>query len=62
MSIGKEQILGVLLFPVIILLILIFYLFLAVPMLVAIVVDWWITIPYERRDGNKNKKTLTRKL
>jgi hypothetical protein len=51
MSISKEQILGVLLFPVIILLILIFYLFLAVPMLVAIVVDWWISIPYERRNG-----------
>jgi hypothetical protein len=58
----KEWIFGLLVFPFIILLILIFWLFLVVPMLVATVVDWWVSIPYERRNGNKNKKTLTRKL
>ena len=58
----KEWILAVLLFPFIILLIFAFYLFFVIPMLIAIVIDWWIAIPYERRNGNKNKKTLTRKL
>ena len=58
----KEWIFGLLVFPFIILLILIFWLFLVVPMLVATVVDWWVSIPYERRNGNKNKNTLTRKL
>jgi hypothetical protein len=58
----KEWALAVLLFPIIILLLFAFYLFFVIPMLIAIVVDWWIAIPYERRNGNKNKKTLTRKL
>ena len=58
----KEWIFALLVFPFIILLILIFWLFLVVPMMVAIVIDWWVAIPYERRNGNKNKKTLTRKL
>ena len=58
----KEWIFALLVFPFLILLILIFWLFLVVPMLVAIVIDWWVAIPYERRNGNKNKKTLTRKL
>ena len=52
MPIDKEHILAVLSFPVIILLIVIFYLFFVVPMLIAIVVDWWISIPYEKRNGN----------
>jgi len=58
----KEWILAILLFPIIILLIFAFYLFFVVPMLIAIVIDWWIAIPYERRNGNKNKKTTFRKL
>ena len=58
----KEWIFALLIFPFIILLILVFWLFLVVPMMVAIVIDWWVSIPYERRNGNKNKKTLTRKL
>lgn len=58
----KEWTLAILLFPIIILLIFAFYLFFVVPMLIAIVIDWWIAIPYERRNGNKNKKTLIRKL
>jgi len=49
MSIDKEHILAILSFPVIILLIGIFYLFFAVPMLIAIVMDWWIAIPYKKR-------------
>ena len=55
MSIDKEHILAILSFPVIILLIGIFYLFFAVPMLIAIVIDWWIAIPYEKRNGNIKK-------
>ena len=58
----KEWIFALLVFPFLILLILIFWLFLVVPMMVAIVIDWWVSIPYERRNGNKNKKTFTRKL
>ncbi len=58
----KEWALAIVLFPIIILLIFAFYLFFVIPMLVAIVIDWWIAIPYERRNGNKNKKTTFRKL
>ena len=58
----KEWAVAVLLFPFIILLLFMFFLFFVVPMMVAIVIDWWIAIPYERRNGNKNKKTLIRKL
>ena len=58
----KEWTVAIVLFPFIILLLFVFFLFFVVPMLIAIVIDWWIAIPYERRNGNKNKKTLIRKL
>ena len=58
----KEWAVAIVLFPFIILLLFVFFLFFVVPMMVAIVIDWWIAIPYERRNGNKNKKTLIRKL
>ena len=58
----KEWTVAILLFPFIILLLCMFFLFFVIPMMVAIVVDWWIAIPYERRNGNKNKKNTFRKL
>ena len=58
----KEWILTIILLPVFILGFIVLYIIMVATILMSMFIDWWIAIPYNRRNGNKNKKTLTRKL
>jgi hypothetical protein len=58
----KEWILTIILLPVFILGFAVLYIIMIATVLMSMFIDWWISIPYNRRNGNKNKKTLIRKL
>ena len=58
----KEWILTIILLPVFILAFAVLYIIMVATVLIAMFIDWWIAIPYNRRNGNKNKKTIIRKL
>ena len=58
----KEWIITIILLPIFILGFIVLYIIMVATVLMAMIIDWWISIPYKRRNGNKNKKTLIRKL
>jgi hypothetical protein len=58
----KEWILTIIILPIFIIGFIVLYIIMATTGVMTMFIDWWISIPYERRNGNKNKKTLTRKL
>jgi hypothetical protein len=58
----KEWIITIIILPVFILAFAVLYIIMVATVLIAMFIDWWIAIPYNRRNGNKNKKTIARKL
>ena len=58
----KEWVLTIILLPIFILGFAVLYIIMVATVLMSMFIDWWISIPYNRRNGNKNKKTLIRKL
>ena len=58
----KEWIITIILLPVFILAFAVLYIIMVVTVLIAMFIDWWIAIPYNKRNGNKNKKIIARKL
>ena len=58
----KEWIITIILLPVFILAFAVLYIIMVVTVLIAMFIDWWIAIPYNRRNGNKNKKIIWRRF
>lgn len=49
----KEWIASIIILPIFIVAFIILYIIMIVISLVAMVIDWWVAIPYERRNGQK---------
>jgi len=49
----KEWILTIIILPIFILGFVVLYIIMVASILVAMLIDWWIAIPYQRRNGEK---------